>query len=230
MPTYQLAMTAYRRANYLRESLFSLANNDDLTDCQLHFSLEPGDEEVLGTCEFTRFMPTEIHINPHVYGVTGNPYEMLKRMFERGAEHVIYLEDDVLLAPDAIRMAKWFFNLPAETCDAYLCLTFYNNNSSADADICAIQSGQNFSALGMAITKYQWENYFAPNWHANPAGWDHSIQALTAERKTLFPAISRSHHIGRHGGTWYNASRHDVIYCTNPMSTQLAPEFRIVTA
>lgn len=226
MLTYQLAMTAYRRANYLRESLFSLANNDDLADCRLHFSLEPGDDEVLGTCEFTRFIPTEIHVNPHVYGVTGNPYEMLKRVFERGAEYVVYLEDDVLLAPDAIRLAKWFFNLP--DVNEYLCLHFFNGQSSAEADSRDVHVLNSFSALGVALTKYQWETHIEPGWYSNPAGWDHGIGNIAREIKSLTPAISRSHHIGRHGGTWYDASRHDAIYCTNPMSTQVAPEFRIV--
>lgn len=227
-PKYWMALTAFRRPNYLREVLFTIANNvPELSEYGLHFSLEPGNDEVLATCELVRFVPTDIHVNDQVRGVTHNPFEMLTRMFANGAEAVLYLEDDVVLASDALKLASWFFEHPDR--DQYLCLNLYNGASDEAADPELVGAANEFNALGVGITRYQWENYFSQHWYQNPAGWDYSIGDVAKRVPSLTPAISRSHHIGRELGTWYDASRHDAVYCGNPMCTTVAEKFRIGT-
>lgn len=226
-PKYAMAMTAFRRPGYFREVLFTLANNTGLEDYVLHFGLEPVTPEVLEVARSVQFMPTVLTINSHSLGVTENPYELLKRVFETtDVPAVLYLEDDVILAPDAVRLATWYFQHPER--NNYLCLNLYNENSQADADPTTLVASNKFKALAVGITREQWEKYFKDGWHKDPQGWDWSMIAIAKEVPVLTPCISRSHHIGREHGMYYDASKHDAIYCPNPMCTQPASEFRIV--
>lgn len=226
-PKYAMAMTAFNRPGYMREVLYTLANNSGLEDYTLHFGLEPVNQEVIATAKSAQFMPTVVVVNSHSLGVTENPYTMLKRVFETtDVPGVLYLEEDVILAPDAVRLATWYFEHPER--NNYLCLNLYNPDSQADADPTSLIASDKFNALAAGITREQWEKHFKDGWHKNPAGWDWSLIDIAKAVFVLTPAISRSHHIGREGGTYYDASRHDAIYCPNPMCTQPASEFRIV--
>lgn len=223
---YAAAMTSFNRPGYMREVLYTLANNAGLDEYTLHFGLEPVNPDVIATAHAVQFMPTVINVNPKSLGVTNNPYTMLQRVFTTtNVPGVLYLEDDVILAPDAVRLATWYFQHPER--NKYLCLNLYNPDSKADANPEELIGSSGFNALGVAITREQWFRYFQPGWHANPAGWDWSIIDIAKTVPCLMPKISRSHHIGREGGTYYDASRHDAIYCPNPMCTQPAEKFRI---
>lgn len=225
-PKYAMAMTAFNRPGYMREVLYTLANNAGLEDYTLHFSLEPVNPEVIATANAVQFIPKVVHVNSRSLGVTNNPYTMLKRVFETtDVAGVLYLEEDVTLAPDAVKLATWYFQQP--TRNNYLCLNLYNPDSHADANPEELVSSLSFNALGVGITREQWNTHFNPGWHKNPAGWDWSLIDIAKTVPCLMPRISRSHHIGREGGTYYDASRHDAIYCPNPMCTQPAKTFRI---
>ena len=226
-PKYAMALTAFNRPSYLREVLYTLANNTGLADYTLHVGLEPANSEVIAVCDAIQFMPTVIHRNPHSLGVAHNPYATLKAIFDTtDVPGVLYLEDDVILAPDAVRLASWYFEHPEK--DNYLCLNLYNHDSRADADPEVVYPDVRFSALALAVTRYNWRTYFEPNWYRDGAGWDHSVTGLIAEKqlRILLPAISRSHHIGREGGMFYT-SAYDHIYCNNPICTKPASAFRI---
>jgi hypothetical protein len=226
-PSYAMALTAFNRPGYLREVLYTLANNAGLEKYTLHVGLEPANADVVKVCDGIQFMPTVIHRNPHSLGVAHNPYNTIKTIFDTtDVPGVLYLEDDVILSPDAVRLATWYLEHPER--DKYLCLNLYNHDSKADADPGQIYPGTGFSALCLAVTRHNWKTHFEPNWYRDGAGWDHSVTGLIAEKKlqVLLPAISRSHHIGREGGTFYTTA-YDHIYCNNPMCTQPAKEFRI---
>lgn len=211
-----MTMTAFKRPDYLKTVLSSLSQNTGLEDYVLNFGIEPGNNEVIDTCKGVSFMATDVVVNARRLGVRDNPYELLRRTFEGGADGVLYLEDDVVLSKDAVRLATWYLNHPRK--NEFLCMNLYNHDSSFDADPSATFAGNKFSALGFAITKEQWANHFGPGWKKDPRGWDFSITGLISSGlRVLQPRISRSHHIGREGGTHYYPGRDDVIYVANPM-------------
>jgi hypothetical protein len=68
----------------------------------------------------------------------------------------------------------------------------------------------------MALTRDQWYKIFKPAWYAHRSGWDFSITDLVLKGgRVLQPELSRSHHIGRTGGTYYRPELHDKEYIHN---------------
>lgn len=211
-----MAMTACNRPEYLNHVLVSLANNKNLDQYTLNFGVEPGNAEVAAICGSVKWMNSVSVVNPVRFGVRKNPYEMLKRVFDSGADGVLYLEDDVELATDAVALANWYWALPNN--NDYLCLNLYNHDSVATNDPDTVIVSDKFSALGIGITKHQWYSWFEPSWWKDPRGWDFCFTELIAKGlKTLQPKQSRSHHIGRFGGVHYRANMHDHLYVHNHM-------------
>lgn len=221
-----MTMTAFRRPDYLDMVLSSLKKNPGLDDYTLNFGVEPGNSEVISICNNVTFMKSSTLVNQVRLGVLKNPYELLKRTFDAGADGVLYLEDDVVLGPDAVKLSTWYFNQPRR--NDFLCMNLYNHDSHADANPASLFSGSKFSALGFALTKEQWKNYFEPSWTKDSRGWDFSITNLISTGlRVLQPRISRSHHIGRAGGVHYLPSRDDKFYVANPMWTGDQQDFAI---
>jgi len=221
-----MTMTATKRPEYLEHVLVSLANNASLDKYTLHLGIEPISQEVVKVCQDVKFIKTSITVNPQVFGVRKNPFELLKKTFDAGYDGVLYLEDDVSLSPDTVDMATWYFN--NQDADKFLCLNLYNHDSQQQADPAALFAGEKFSALGIGITKFQWKNYFEPSWFKDPRGWDYCFTNMIAEgHKVLQPRVSRSHHIGRFGGVHYRAALHDKLYVDNPMWEGPAQNYHI---
>jgi GT2 family glycosyltransferase len=222
---FAMTMTACSRPNYLAETLDSLAANQHLDQFTLHFGVEPVSQEVLDICRAVDFMDTHIHVNSERLGVRENPYQLLTRTFAAGYEGVLYLEDDVVLSPDAVDLVLHYAKSPEA--EQHRCLCLYNKDSHAENNPAVIETGRSivkFSALGFYAPLPQWEAFFRPTWHASDKGWDFSIGGADVTAHTVArPAISRSHHIGRFGGAHYVASNHDKHYITNPIWGNSAP-------
>lgn len=208
-----LALTAFKRPQYLQQVLESLRRNS-VSDYTLFVGVEPVSAEVIKVCKSIDFLPTDITINSKILGVRENPFQTIKRAFDAGSDVVWQLEDDVVLSPDAAGLVESY--LAFDRKDDFLCLNLYNPDSKAD-DENAIVASQGFNALSLAITRQQWERYFIPNYHVDSRGWDWSMTEFQkrANVSNLTPAMSRSHHIGRDGGTHYRAAQHDEMYIHN---------------
>lgn len=219
-----MTMTACSRPEYLRETLESLGKNKHLDKFTLHFGVEPVNPEVLKVCQTVSFMDTHVHLNAVRLGVRENPYQLFKRTFGMGYDGVLYLEDDVVLSPDAVELALDYARSPEAT--RHRCLCLFNADSRADADSALIETGHSankFAALGFFTTADQWTNFFEPTWHASSKGWDWSITGAGTAHHVARPALSRSHHIGRFGGVHYVAEHHDQYYVNNPYHRGQAP-------
>ncbi len=211
-----MVMTVNNRPGYLQEVLTSLSNNRFLDSFTLHFGLEPGNKEVARICEKTDFISKQLHVNRHHLGDLENPYQLLTRTFEMGYEAVLYLEDDVVLAPDAVDLALWYLKQTALVAQTS-CLCLYNTGSGegGDAARVVVSPPQAFSSLGFVITKNQWQA-MQPLWHQDGRGWDWGI-CFGGKTQIAQPYVSRTHHIGRQGGTHYVAHEHDSMYVGNVM-------------
>ncbi len=208
-----IALTVYRRPQYLRQVLESLKQNTGLDQYTLFIGAEPVDAQVIKICQDIDFIKTDLKINPKVLGVRDNPFQTMQRAFDSGADLVWQMEDDVVLSPDASRLIDQYYALPQK--EKYLCLNLYNPDSTDDRS--SVVPSKRFSALSMAITRKQWDTYFKPNYHKDARGWDWSIDGLlkSTPLNTLLPSLSRSHHIGREGGTHYRPKEHDHLYVDN---------------
>jgi len=207
-------MTANDRPDYLAQTLHQFGTTNDFSHIDsMHFGIEPGNKEVLNECRKFKYSKAKINVNPRKLGVSNNPYMTLKRVFKAGSKLNIYLEDDVLFSPDCLELAYWYDSLPNK--NDYLCMTFFRKESLEDLQgVRAEYNPKMFSALGMVITDYQWENYFAPNWHKDRRGWDWSIKGVIENSGLgiLVPMVSRSYHIGRERATHYVPAVHDKVH------------------
>lgn len=208
-----IVLTACNRPDYLREMLESLSKND-LTGYKLLLGIEPKDQSVIDLCNNIDFIETDIVVNESILGVRVNPHTLLKRAFTSGYTQVVYLEDDLLISPDAIEMCNWYFKRPEK--NKHLCFNLYNHDSDEN-NVNEIHTSGKFSALGFAITQYQWKKFFDPSWFMHKSGWDFSFTGIieSGRATNMLPALSRTHHIGRFGGVHYRANMHDEMYIHN---------------
>lgn len=227
-----MTMTACSRPNYLAETLESLAANQHLDNFTLHFGVEPVSPEVLQICSGVRFMDTDVHVNATRLGVRENPYQLLKRTFDLGYEGVLYLEDDVILSPDAVELALHYAN--SEEAERHRCLCLYNMNSLSRSEPAVVeidQSIRRFAALGFFTTSKHWREFFGTIWNTSEKGWDFSVAESGDANRVAVPRVSRSHHIGRFGGVHYVANDHDPIYENNLHHLESRPDaYRFVEA
>lgn len=208
-----ICLTAFKRPDYLRQVLDSLKSNNDISDFTLFIGIEPVSPEVIRLCRSIDFIPTEITINSRILGVKDNPFQTIKRAFDAGFDLVWQMEDDVIISPDAANLVNTYANLDRK--EEFLCLNLYNPDSYDDDN--RIYPSKGFNALSLAITKDQWKKFFEPNYHIDHRGWDWSMTGLLerSSLNNLTPALSRSHHIGRDGGTHYRPAQHDKLYVGN---------------
>lgn len=221
-----MTLTATNRPDGLRQTLDSLAKNAHLDEYVLFCAVEPvqtaAGQEVRKICQEIDFMKKSVVLNPRILGVKDNPFAIQKRVFDIGSEFNIYLEDDVVLSPDAIELCEWYRQRP--DLHTGMCLNLYNPDESDASRPVEVVKGKRFSSLNYATTRDQWRKHFEPNWYKNRLGWDYSI-VDTLNQPGMFntmPALSRSHHIGLEG-IHYRKAQHDSQYLHNPWHQGPAP-------
>ena len=220
-----ITITAWRRPEYLRRSLESLRlNRPGGFDWILNCALEPGCPETVNVCSTFDWPSVVIEVNRTRLGVRRNPYEALRRAFGRGSDMNLYLEEDVILSPDVIRMAEWFWQQTRPVPDRWLSLNLLRYDSDP-SDPTGLTESKAFNALGFVLTRESWERWFEPAWNDDDlarevhgpqvSGWDWAVTALLAKHPglgTLTPALSRSNHIGREGGIHASPEFHDKAF------------------
>ena len=208
-----MTMTVCRRPEYLIEVLDTLKAAKP-EGYKLFLGIEPDNQEVRDICKNIDFMETDYFVNDRVLGVRENPFKTQERAFNAGSEFNIYLESDVVVSPDVVRMSEWYRQLPNR--DDFLCMNLWCPESEEISE--ELRRHKRFSALGIAVSKHQWERWFHPTWMTHQNGWDYSFIKLLTDNPELYsltPKMSRTHHIGRFGGAHYNAPAHDHIYANN---------------
>jgi hypothetical protein len=220
-----ITITCCDRPEYLRRVLTSLLRNN-LDEWTIFLGVEPGPvyeqviEVLLGSLEGkARF---EIIRNRSRLGVSLNPYNLLSRAFEAGSAINLYLEEDVIVSPDVIRVAEWFSRIDH---DGIACLNLMHGSCGGEGHFSSppphfFVRTRRFNSLGIILTRDQWQSHFQPHWFDLPKGWDWSVLRriqLTSGLRTLQPLMARANHIGRDGGTYCSPDFHDRVFSTLEM-------------
>jgi len=191
----------------------------------------------------------DVVVNPVRLGVCENPFRLLERAFRDGSTLNLYLEEDLLIAPDATKMALWY---EAHHCPEWLCLNLIAGGcasggllSNADHPSLLINA-TSFNSLGFAVRHEEWKRFMAPVWMKErqdivkcdglpTGGWDWQIYALLlddARLRTIQPALARATHNGRLAGEFCEPWFHDRAFDGLPLYNG-APdvtEFRLLPA
>ncbi len=224
-----ITITGWHRPELFRALLKSLAAND-LRGWQIFVQLEPSeflDEFRAAAAESLSEVPLSITVNAQRLGIRENPYSLLSRVFDDGADLVLYLEEDLLLAPDATALARWFADNHRSE---WMCLSLLSGGCGSKGFISdrthpeILFTGKSFNSLGFAVLHNEWERHLRSAWLADEptydchgragCGWDWSVYLrliTTPGLYTLQPAAARATHSGRIG-TYCKPEFHDAAF------------------
>jgi len=215
----ELVFTGFNRPGYLRESIDSWNQCDGILDWDAWFLLEPSDMKDQMLAEFKNLEAASVNgvVNDHRLGVLRNPYFALKSSFDAGSEFTVLAEDDIVVSSDTLRYFEWAMKEYEEDESVLAVLAFSRNPVHINpASRASVSRTKVFCPLVWGTWHDRWRDYVKPNWDldyssGNPdgseAGWDWNMMrvAVRAGKDFIYPAWSRSNHIGMYGGTHTSA-------------------------
>jgi len=155
-------------------------------------------------------------------GAINNMFNVLSHAFDAGSTFNVHLEDDLLLAPDAIDLANWYYEKFKDNPTTYTSYGLFGFAPRGE-DYTALEEVPFFEGLGWCAFKENWEACYKKAWndkelakkyYGNKHGWDWNVQSFFKEYgfKSLRPLINRTQHNGRIGGTCCTVQHHDRHY------------------
>jgi len=140
-------------------------------------------------------------------GLNNNTFWVMDYAFSTlGATHNVYLEDDLILSPDAFNLVEWYIEcqdeLKADVDDigVYCLCNLYGYGEPDKVFLSELLSG-----WGFLMDAHQWERFAKPVWLDSRKTWDLSIDShirvLEGKIFNAFPELSRVSNTGRNGTT-----------------------------
>jgi hypothetical protein len=231
-----ITATAYRRPHLLKAMLESLLAND-LAGWRILLRIDPSpvaDDMAATARELLAGHDVEIAVNPRRLGVRENPFRVIERAFALGSDLNLHLEEDLLLAPDATRLALWY---GANHRDGWLCLNLIAGGCASAGLIsnpdhpALLFAGSTFNSLGFAVRREEWNACMAAAWMpermdiakfdgVRTGGWDWQIFGLMFDDRrlrSLQPVLARATHTGRIAGEYCTPKFHDLAFKGLPL-------------
>ncbi len=221
-----LSLTAYDRPHYLLPVIESLVvaieELDETVGLVANVEPSPVQEEVVGLIKSIS-LPTTVHVtlNPHRIGLQRNTITALDRAWTlailRDEDFVLHLEDDLLVAPDGLRLAAWMRDIYREEDRVpFVSLTNAYANEYGERygvppreDWFSVWRSQYFECHVWGAWRSGWEELRAvwphqwPNeWAARVNGYERAVDwrpGLMGDRFQIRPCLSRSYSIGEFG-------------------------------
>ena len=213
-----IVITAFRRPDSLKNLLASLCSNN-LNGWSILIQLEPSSETIkcVSLCQtILRDQDFKVHVNKRVEGIRNNTFNVTQTAFSQGADLILYLEEDLIISPDALDMCNWYYDNHS---DDILCLNLLARSTGSSACLSSLDypkeliKTKSFNSLGVALTKRQWMTFFKDSWLLKPEnhltyrgqkadGWDFSIYDFLLSHSNLHvlqPLLARVNHIGGKG-------------------------------
>lgn len=229
------------RPNYLNEFLNCL-KRQNLEGYAIFCSAEacPPCIDLLKNCG----LKLNIMLNPKSTGrkshagARANMFNALNSAFEAGSDFNLHLEDDFLLAPDAVDLANWYYENFKDNPLAYMSYGMFGFNPRGD-DYTLLEEVPFFEGLGWCVFKEGWETCYKRSWFDDTLarkyftgyGWDWAVQGFFKEYgcKALRPLINRTQHNGRVDGTCCTVAHHDRHYTPLKWNkTEKVTDFKII--
>jgi len=229
------------RPNYLAQFLNCL-EQQDLPDYTIFCSAEASPECI----KLLQDSPLDLNIifkeassgrSDHS-GAINNMFNVLNAAFSHGSTFNLHLEDDLLLAPDAVNLANWYYDNYKDKPLTYTSYGMFGFQPRGE-DYTALEEVPFFEGLGWCAFKENWEACYKRSWYDGTLarkyfqahGWDWNVQAYFKEYscKAIRPLINRTQHNGREGGTCCTLAHHDKHYTPLKWNkTEKIKDFKIV--
>ena len=234
-PINTITICAYNRPDYLDqvlESLYvALRLCPEFQVERIFIGVDQGG--ITNPIEFPGYNLEVVYWSEHL-GVTEHPRRLLQYVFvERGSNFNLHLEDDTVVAPDAIRLVEWF---RSRLTDPAHILSLHSRSTSLDCNPALVEPRSDFGVWGWATTQYVARRYILPWWNhrrTEPLGWDHSLTGVVEMYglKVVSPLLSRVENIGREGGAHQTPEGWDTemegLVCAGPDQMQEIGDFHL---
>lgn len=248
--TRTISITGKDRPELFQKTLTSLLTND-LKGWRITMAIEPGPKAgqfVEIADALLKGLDYDIRVNETLLGISLNPFELIDRNIRNGAELNLCLEEDLLLAPDATRMALWY---QRNHRPYWLCLCLLAGPCGSASLISnprhprILFEARTFNAIGVALRSQEWPLLAAGIWKGEKKphplkggyadwrygwGWDWSVYghvANHAELRCVQPATARATHNGPEG-TYSKPEFHDKAFGKLALNSQPVEDFELV--
>lgn len=210
-----ISMTMFRRPEYAKRVLEALSKCDGIEDYTLVISIDgsPMHPGIRDLCRLFResCIVDKIIILPanQQLGCNRNTKRVLNIGFGI-ADYVIHVEDDVVLAPDALRYFEWAKQFGSDK-SVFTVGAWCHGNNKGIKDPELVGRQHFFTCWGWATWKDRW-NEIAKKWTMKNdmvLSWDSRMSEIRDKRVEIVPYVSRAINIGDLGGTHRGASTPD---------------------
>ncbi len=208
-------MTHYNRPRYTRQIVKALSRCTGIGRYTIVACVEPDNDEVLAHVEAIDFAERVVVRNKKRLGCTVNTYRAMSIGFTL-ADYVIHVEDDVLLARDALVFHE-FCRSRYRDDQGVLSVTGYHRAAHCNpASYHEVRRRRWFHPWNCAFWKDRWD-LLAPGWlRPRRVLWDGYVHSVLKHLGCceLHPMLSRAQNIGAERGTcvpsarWHRANQH----------------------
>jgi hypothetical protein len=209
-----ITVLAWRRPEYTKRCLEALAKCRGVENYRVSVSVDGPIECPLTNNAAAVAFDAMVGVSrwPDNLGVAEHPVRAFDIAFACGSDFHVSIEDDCLLAPDALKLADWFYAHPNRDQWAFLNLGHIQGDGwDHPMEVC--ESSQIVSPWCWAFTRESWAK-IRPYWNQKvqvPQGWDWSLSYTMALNgwTSLYPYLSRAYNIGKEGGVHTVPSAYD---------------------
>lgn len=198
-----ISIAAYNRPAHLRRLINSLQRQTvSLDEYFLAITIDAGGdkfEEVCRVANSINFMDYAVIRQVENVGINQNTFDSINIVFEgMSSKYNLYLEDDLILAPDALSLVDWYIDLePDLPAVAALCLCNLRSSSHHPAKLIRLRR---FNGWGFVMSYPHWREVAHPVWLSGKSMWDNRVanhlRSQKAGYSNIFPEVSRSKTIG----------------------------------
>jgi hypothetical protein len=234
-----ITITAMERPALFADMVNSLTHCG-LDDWHVFIAIEPGDQQDIIAQIAQDVLPTDqitILRNATMLGVRENPKAAIDAAFATGSQFNLCLEEDFLLAPDALQLADWYI---AHVQPHWMCLNLLAANCGCTGNLSdpkhqeLLFESKGFNSLGVGFTRHNWvrlrQFWSAPKTIPRKgkldlafAGWDHALFAHLLkhpEMRAIHPVAARCTHTGA-TGTYCKPQFHDDAFGHIMLATRM---------
>ena len=227
-----ITMTAWRRPQYLAQVLESLKQCKNVDAYQIYLSVDGGhleQQREIAAIVKNSDLNIRIWLQKRNWGCAKNTWKVIETAFRDGAEQIIHLEDDTLVAKDFLLFMDTSLNHYRSNLKVFNIAGHNSSNKVYKKDEWAqrLEPHHCFSCWGWATWKRVWDevrnNWFGITWKTklNSAEIPQGEKFLTVVNKTdkgswawpmnmyhrktryeVRPLVSRIRNIGEHNGTF----------------------------
>lgn len=209
-----VSLSFWRRPTYTRQVLYALKANSEIKNYHLVIGVDGGgDPRVLDEIEQIDFAPVTLLQHACNVGCNQNLKSTLSLAFSM-SDYVIHIEDDILVAPDALKYFEWARRFEHDT--RVLTVTSWKhdvgwqptNPNDPKKETGFVGWMPRFFAWGWATWRSRWKE-IEEHWTTKgdyELSWDLRIMEILNGRGCLCPYAGRSNNIGEELGTHRGAA------------------------